>query len=43
VFVTHEINPVLPYVDRILYLVGDGRYRLGTVADILNTDTLVVS
>ena len=22
VFVTHEINPILPYVDRVLYLVG---------------------
>ena len=25
IFVTHEVNPVLPYVDRILYLVrGSG-------------------
>ena len=29
VFVTHEINPVLPLVDRVLYLV-DGRFRIGT-------------
>ena len=28
VFVTHEINPVLPLVDRVLYLV-DGRFRIG--------------
>ena len=29
VFVTHEINPILPYVDRVLYLVG-GRWAVGT-------------
>ena len=28
VFVTHEVNPVLPYVDRILYLVR-GRWAIG--------------
>ena len=28
-FVTHEINPILPLVDRVLYLV-DGRFRIGT-------------
>jgi len=39
VFVTHEINPVLPYVDRVLYLAG-GRARIGTVDDVLNSATL---
>jgi len=38
-FVTHEINPVLPYVDRVLYLAG-GRFRIGTVDDVLNSATL---
>lgn len=38
-FVTHEINPVLPYVDRVLYLAG-GRFRTGTVAEVLNSATL---
>jgi zinc/manganese transport system ATP-binding protein len=38
-FVTHEINPVLPYVDRVLYLAG-GRFRIGTVDEVLNSDTL---
>ena len=33
-FVTHEINPVLPYVDRVLYLAG-GRFRIGTVDEVL--------
>jgi zinc/manganese transport system ATP-binding protein len=38
-FVTHEINPVLPYVDRVLYLAG-GQFRIGTVDDVLNSATL---
>jgi zinc/manganese transport system ATP-binding protein len=39
VFVTHEVNPVLPYVDRVLYLAG-GRFRAGTVDEVLNSATL---
>lgn len=39
VFVTHEINPVLPYVDRVLYL-ANGTFRIGTVDDVLSSDTL---
>nr|WP_238361945.1 ATP-binding cassette domain-containing protein [Actinopolymorpha pittospori] len=39
VFVTHEINPVLPYVDRVLYLAG-GRFRVGNVDEVLNSTTL---
>lgn len=38
-FVTHEVNPVLPYVDRVLYLV-DGRFRVGTVAEVMTSETL---
>jgi len=38
-FVTHEINPVLPYVDRVLYLVG-GRFRVGTPAEVMTSATL---
>lgn len=38
-FVTHEINPVVPYVDRVLYLV-DGRFRIGTVAEVMTSQTL---
>lgn len=38
-FVTHEINPILPYVDRILYLV-DGRFQIGTVGEVMTTETL---
>jgi zinc/manganese transport system ATP-binding protein len=38
-FVTHEVNPVLPYVDRVLYLV-DGRFRFGTVGEVMTSETL---
>jgi zinc/manganese transport system ATP-binding protein len=36
VFVTHEINPILPYVDRVLYLVG-GRWAVGTPDEVLTS------
>jgi zinc/manganese transport system ATP-binding protein len=38
-FVTHEINPVLPYVDRVLYL-ADGRFRVGTVDEVMTSQSL---
>lgn len=38
-FVTHEVNPVLPFVDRILYLVA-GRFLIGTVAEVMTSQTL---
>jgi zinc/manganese transport system ATP-binding protein len=38
-FVTHEINPVLPYVDRILYLVR-GRWAIGVPSEILTSERL---
>ncbi|HJQ45325.1 MAG TPA: metal ABC transporter ATP-binding protein [Amycolatopsis sp.] len=38
-FVTHEINPILSYVDRVLYLV-DGRFRIGKPGDVMNSETL---
>lgn len=37
--VTHDINPVLESVDRILYLAG-GRFTLGTPDEVLNSETL---
>lgn len=39
VFVTHEVNPVLPLVDRILYLVG-GRWAVGTPDEVLTSERL---
>ncbi|MGH3759741.1 metal ABC transporter ATP-binding protein [Actinophytocola sp.] len=38
-FVTHEINPVLPMVDRVLYLV-DGRFRIGRPDEVMTASTL---
>jgi zinc/manganese transport system ATP-binding protein len=39
VFVTHEINPILPYVDRVLYLVG-GRWAVGAPREVLTSARL---
>ncbi len=39
IFVTHDINPVLPYVDRVLYLSG-GDWATGTVDEVLTSETL---
>lgn len=38
-FVTHEINPILPYVDRVLYIVG-GHFLVGTPAEVMTTESL---
>jgi zinc/manganese transport system ATP-binding protein len=38
-FVTHEINPILPLVDRVLYLV-DGRWAIGTPQEVLTSARL---
>ena len=38
-FVTHEINPVLPYVDRVLYLAA-GRWLLDTPDTVLQSAVL---
>ncbi|GAA1702499.1 metal ABC transporter ATP-binding protein [Microbacterium sediminicola] len=38
-FVTHDINPVLESVDRILYLAGK-RFALGAPAEVLDTEVL---
>lgn len=38
-FVTHDINPVLGRVDRILYLAG-GRFMLGTPDEVLDSQVL---
>jgi len=38
-FVTHEINPVLPMVDRVLYLV-DGQFRVGPPEQVMTSAVL---
>ena len=39
VFVTHEINPILSMVDRILFLVG-GRWAIGAPDEVLTSETM---
>jgi zinc/manganese transport system ATP-binding protein len=39
VFVTHDINPILRIVDRVLYL-APGNWSLGAPEDVLTSDTL---
>jgi zinc/manganese transport system ATP-binding protein len=38
-FVTHEINPILPFVDRVLYMVG-GQSAIGAPREVLTTERL---
>lgn len=39
VFVTHEINPIIEYVDYVLYLV-DGRFTVGTPKQVMRSEVL---
>lgn len=39
VFVTHDVNPILGMVDRVLYLAG-GRFRIGTPDEVLCSEVL---
>lgn len=39
VFVTHEINPIIEYVDRVLYL-ADGRFRVGSPSEVMTSEVL---
>jgi zinc/manganese transport system ATP-binding protein len=37
--VAHDVNPLLPYLDRVVYLAG-AKAIAGTVGDVVNTETL---
>lgn len=39
VFVTHEINPVIEHVDRVLYFVR-GQHRIGTPDEVIRSEVL---
>lgn len=39
VFVTHDINPILDHVDRVLYIAG-GSFQLGTPDEVLRSEVL---
>jgi len=38
-FVTHDVNPILDMVDRVLYL-ANGKFRIGTPDEVLTSETL---
>lgn len=38
-FVTHDVNPLLPHIDRVLYL-ANGRSALGTPDEVITSDSL---
>ena len=38
-FVTHDVNPIIDFVDRVLYL-AQGRYSIGTADEVLQSDVL---
>lgn len=38
-FVTHDVNPIIDYVDRVLYL-AQGNYSIGTPDEVLQSDVL---
>jgi len=39
IFVTHDLNPVSDYVDRVLYL-AKGRYSIGTTEEVMRSEVL---
>jgi len=39
VFVTHDVNPVLSYASRVVFVV-DGRWAAGRTDDVLTTETM---
>ena len=38
-FVTHDVNPILPMVDRVLYF-ANGQYKVGTPDEVLRSEVL---
>jgi zinc/manganese transport system ATP-binding protein len=38
-FVTHDVNPILSMVDRVLYL-ANGQYRIGTPDEVMRSEVL---
>jgi zinc/manganese transport system ATP-binding protein len=37
--VAHDINPILPFIDRVIYVAG-GRTAIGSPAEVVTTETL---
>jgi zinc/manganese transport system ATP-binding protein len=39
IFITHDVNPILSMVDRVLYL-ANGKFKIGTTDEVLRSDVL---
>lgn len=39
VFVTHDLNPIIEYVDRVIYL-AQGKHTIGTTDEVMRSDVL---
>jgi zinc/manganese transport system ATP-binding protein len=39
IFVTHDLNPIIDYVDRVIYL-AQGRHSIGTTDEVMQSDVL---
>jgi zinc/manganese transport system ATP-binding protein len=39
IFVTHDLNPVIEYVDRVIYL-AQGRHSIGSTEEVMRSDVL---
>lgn len=39
IFVTHDVNPILPMVDRVLYL-ANGQFKIGTPDEVMRSEVL---
>ena len=39
IFVTHDVNPILSMVDRVLYL-ANGKFKIGTPDEVLRSEVL---
>jgi len=39
IFVTHDLNPISDYVDRVIYL-AHGKYEIGTTDEVMQSDVL---
>ncbi len=39
IFVTHDLNPIIEYVDRVIYL-AQGKHSIGTTDEVMRSDVL---
>ena len=39
IFVTHDLNPIIDYVDRVIYL-AQGKHSIGTTDEVMRSEVL---